>query len=1403
MNNIWLFGATKFQGNPKFLFTYINKYKKEISAFWIADTQEQVDYICALGYSAFLMNTEIANDLFSVADVYVVENFRESLPFSIHKQIKIINLWHGVGLKHVEFGLDKTSPLTDSVVKKNIRNFEKYRNNLAFLAPSQFMENHFIEEMRLNSDQMIRGVYPRNLSITADTATFDHKVINNKIMNSYDNVILYAPTYRDSTNKISIFSLFPEIEQLKAYLLETNSLFIFKLHHFEENSKEFLEFKQVNSSFDNFLFWEPEKDIYEIFHLINIAIVDYSSIFYDLLQADVNNIIRYVPDFVSYNETRGIKFDYMEYSGGGIAYNFNELISCLKNNNNIKNKEFLLDTFFGYTEKKLSDYDLMQNLIEQIENFKVKNIEYKKLYSFDVFDTLICRSTVEPRSVWFGVQEKLKSKKLGFSQYFINNYPQIRGEIESDLRDVYRKTTFERQSDCIEITFDEIFERLALNFSLKKNQIQFLKKNEVEYELEVVRPIPDRIEQLLAYAAKGHDIVLISDMYLPQDIIKKLINQADNRLDQFPLYVSSEIGHQKSTGKLYKHIFFDLDYAYSEWEHYGDNLHSDYLMAKKNGIKVVHHQMNCFSKVEKQILAKFNSFDGYKLASLFNKRRWELLDKKTLSFADVKYYAYAYAAPLLVTYVNWLISDAEKNKYKTLFFVSRDGYFLKKIAEVISNNREVNVKFEYIYGSRKAWRLASQVNEIEDSFFSEFGLFAGVKSYAELIKASQIDEEKLLSIIPALNNFKNIEFDSKNLHEIRSLFSSSDKYKKMLLELGVEKRALVEEYLKNRINFNEKFAFVDYWGRGYTQDLLSKILNNISDNPVITPFYYVRNFLPNLQNSIRHRFTTKPYGFTFVEPIFAITPHESIEKYIRNEEGKVVAEVISSENSYYKIFESELCKFTEDYLSLNLMDYDFCDHNLFDFISEYHLKNLNDQFIVDVYSKFEYSVNSYGDVRELAPQFNDYNIDKLSINELKSLTNNLSLSLIKSNSVSRKKYLIKCNEENVKPIKILDKKNIFPINDLGRYVKSENLPFYIKSLCENKLYATVLFEDKTVLPNTLTKDEVVEVVDIKFTNTGVPRLVTKFGLITAHQDCVAICEKSELKEVTDIFHRKTFVLEQALLVNKNIDRIDKNIQHETEIFSNEDCYSDDLENLIKPNVDVITRNFDSKELIIDNQLVNVVVDAPILKIRKDIERYISELHGKKIRTRVSLNIYKDIGLTVKTGQKIASDTLVDPLSIQWTQGGTPRIEIAEGFITSNREFVELREPAQISEIEIPVQKVRKDIERYISELHGKKIRTRVSLNIYKDIGLTVKTGQKIASDTLVDPLSIQWTQGGTPRIEIAEGFITSNREFVEFSKLECISEINISVPVQDTKSNNELVTLKMISNLLDKLKNKM
>ena len=90
-------------------------------------------------------------------------------------------------------------------------------------------------------------------------------------------------------------------------------------------------------------------------------------------------------------------------------------------------------------------------------------------------------------------------------------------------------------------------------------------------------------------------------MYLPKEVILKMLNKVDPKLTELPLYLSSEIGDQKSTSLLYLDIFEDLDYDYSEWIHFGDNRHTDFNIPKKLNIKPIHHSLTKFNGYENRL----------------------------------------------------------------------------------------------------------------------------------------------------------------------------------------------------------------------------------------------------------------------------------------------------------------------------------------------------------------------------------------------------------------------------------------------------------------------------------------------------------------------------------------------------------------------------------------------------------------------------------------------------------------------------------------------------------------------------------------------------------------------------------------------------------------------------------
>lgn len=62
-------------------------------------------------------------------------------------------------------------------------------------------------------------------------------------------------------------------------------------------------------------------------------------------------------------------------------------------------------------------------------------------------------------------------------------------------------------------------------------------------------------------------------------------------------------------------------------------------------------------------------------------------------------------AIILSSYCAWLVTQCQSQNIERLFFLSRDGYVLKKITEIFVHKLNLNVRCEYLYASRQSSRI--------------------------------------------------------------------------------------------------------------------------------------------------------------------------------------------------------------------------------------------------------------------------------------------------------------------------------------------------------------------------------------------------------------------------------------------------------------------------------------------------------------------------------------------------------------------------------------------------------------------------------------------------------------------------------------------------------------------------
>lgn len=997
--NVWIFNAGNlFTGNPKWLFIYVNKYRKDIDAFWMCDSEETINYVKKLGYKACLYSDPMSMTIREKTSVFVVENVKEHIPRGL-EHVTMLNLFHGVGCKSIErkvnFGF-----LNERIAKKYITYNQFYKNNQLFLVTSPLMEKHFKEQCGIDDDKVIRAGYPRceYNKYCEKIETFDHDILKQKGLPSDTKVVVYSPTYRDESPYDFFGKAIPDMDRLIKKLEENNMLMIFKMHPLMEKDYQYVQCKEYYADNKNILFWDNNLDFYEVMDQVDLAIIDYSSIFYDMLAAGVKNFVRYMFDYED-NNFRDLVFDVKEMTCGTFANNFDELIESLdtyKEDSN-EERERIYDLFWNYAGK-----DSLETIVNQTLAFKPEEErELSTLYSFDIFDTVFTRKVLEPQGIFYYVKEQAEKSNLGFGSFFTSNYINIRKFSEANVREFYHKTLTVRKSDRREITFDEIFDNMQALYNLTDEQVSFLKEKELEAELDNVIPMYERIGMIERLIENGDTVVLISDMYLSKEMITKMLEKANPILTTIPLFLSSDYGVQKTTKKLFLEVYRSFEeYNFKEWIHYGDNAFADGKMPKQLGIKSVVHKVLTFNEYETALTQQINSYESFLLAAKMARFRETHFNKKD-------YFAYAYISLYFVPYVNWAIGDAMARGIDTLYFISRDGYQLKRIADTIIEEKNYKIKTKYIYGSRKAWRVPSFVNEIDEEFFSPFGNFTDVRSFDKLLKALNMDEQTFDEYFPQLAYVKELEeIDKPTMNGLVNAFSLSEKYHEYLLNYAKEGRKIVLEYLNQEIDFEEKFAFVEYWGRGYTQDCFTRLVHAATGKELDVPYYYVRSIYPTQGHNVRYNFSGNRTPLLFVESIFANIPYKSITSY-KYEDGKIVPELVEIEcdKELFSGMKRYLVQFTKDYLKLNVDNQKDFDYALFNFGLNYFAENQSDDAFASCLAPLVDSVGTYGEKNEYAPALNDVMLKAMENGEkLNKMTRSVDMTLARSSEEMIDKY---------------------------------------------------------------------------------------------------------------------------------------------------------------------------------------------------------------------------------------------------------------------------------------------------------------------------------------------------------------------------------------------------------------
>ena len=395
--------------------------------------------------------------------------------------------------------------------------------------------------------------------------------------------------------------------------------------------------------------------------------------------------------------------------------------------------------------------------------------------SFDVFDTCLLRAVDRPIDVFrfLEVDFRVLSGNRDFP------FAQARIAAERRARARYCAPAGGDRRGREEVTLEQIYDELCALAAMPPELKSQLMAKEVETERQLT--CPNQLILTLYRLAKetGKQVLFVSDMYLPGDIVRELLVQHGYEAD--PLYISSETGLTKATGRMYDYVVDDLGCQAGQILHFGDNVHSDVIQAERQGWMAFHFNLNYFvGSYADQIKNRFVFHTHDRLTGvacgLARKHRLEhyemVVDRERLqhwknaappavppvlsrtgSPEDTRFWytlGYELAGPIHFAFLNWILRRMKKLGRKHLYFLARDGYYLEKEFALLKQHWNLDLEAKYLFASRKVFNLAV-IRELDEDameflltphpglrlcdFFTRIGLDA--RHYRALLRANE------------------------------------------------------------------------------------------------------------------------------------------------------------------------------------------------------------------------------------------------------------------------------------------------------------------------------------------------------------------------------------------------------------------------------------------------------------------------------------------------------------------------------------------------------------------------------------------------------------------------------------------------------------------------------------------
>ncbi|AJH01822.1 hypothetical protein LF65_05300 [Clostridium beijerinckii] len=242
-------------------------------------------------------------------------------------------------------------------------------------------------------------------------------------------------------------------------------------------------------------------------------------------------------------------------------------------------------------------------------------------------------------------------------------------------------------------------------------------------------------------------------------------------------------------------------------------------------------------KYYEEVLRKHkNAADFYTVhKSMFKNMPDKLNNKDSIIYGT----SISVIAPTLISYVLHVLQNSKKRGLERLYFLSRDGYIMYRIAIILCDYYKIDIECKYLYVSRRTLRapLYSIDSDEAMKYFCENGARISARVILKRAGISNNNEDRILDKL-------NIKFKDKPLNEYDlTILGKKLRENKQFMEEALNYSKLsynnISEYFLQEGLFDKKaYAIVDSGWIGSMQRNIRQILSYRGINKRMLGYYF-------------------------------------------------------------------------------------------------------------------------------------------------------------------------------------------------------------------------------------------------------------------------------------------------------------------------------------------------------------------------------------------------------------------------------------------------------------------------------------------------------------------------------------------------------------------------------------